>query len=185
METTSAVEAAGDRRGFLAKTIALVLGAVAYAAPVAAGIVAALNPLRQKSRAGQFLRLASLDVLPLGGPPQRFPVIADRVDAWNRFANQPVGAVFLQRTGDKKVSAIHVVCPHAGCSVTYNEEKNEYLCPCHNAHFDLTGKRTDETSPSPRDLDTLEVDRGRLQDGEVWVNFENFRTGTPKKIAEA
>ncbi|MEN6496538.1 MAG: Rieske 2Fe-2S domain-containing protein [Thermoguttaceae bacterium] len=175
------------RRGFLAGAVALVTGGVACAVPAFAGLVSFLNPLRQKAQAGQFLRLASLETLPDDGTPRKFPVILDRTDAWNRFPNEPVGAVFLRRvpSKDKKVTveAIHVVCPHAGCFIVYDATKNNFACPCHNGSFDLGGKRLDASSPSPRDLDTLEVE---LRNGtEVWVKFQNFRTGIPQKVAEA
>ena len=144
--------AADSRRGFLMKTFALALGALAYAVPVLAGLVAFLNPLRLKSQAGQFRRLASLDMVPEDGTPLKVSVIADRTDAWNRFANEPIGAVFLQRTGQGKLKARNVRCPHLGCSVDYQASEDRYFCPCHKASFDLTGKRTDANSMSPRDL---------------------------------
>jgi Rieske Fe-S protein len=174
------------RRGFFAKLIAVVVGAGVYAAPIAIGMVAFLNPLRASRRqtGGEgFIRLASLDTLPADGTPRKVPVVMDRVDAWNRFVNEPVGAVYLRRAGEKTVEAIQVVCPHAGCYVDFDGEKREFYCPCHNGHFDLVGKRLDENSPSPRDLDTLDVEvRG---EDEVWVRFQTFRTGTAEKIAEA
>jgi len=173
---------APQRRGFLAGAIAVGTGGIAVAVPALASLVSALNPLRQKAQAGQFLRLASLEAIPADGTPRKFPVSLDRTDAWNRFPNEPVGAVFLRRVKDT-VEAIHVVCPHAGCFIVYDTSKNTYCCPCHNGNFDLTGKRLDANSPSPRDLDTLEVE---IRNGtEVWVKFQNFRTGTPQKVAEA
>lgn len=174
------------RRGFLAAAIALVAGGVACAVPALAGLVTFLNPLRQKGQAGQFLRLASLETLPEDGTPRKFPVILDRTDAWNRFPQQPVGAVFLRRVkqgGKEGIAAIHVVCPHAGCFIAYDSSRKQFVCPCHNGHFDLSGKRLDAHSPSPRDLDTLEVEIRNQT--EVWVKFQNFRTGTPQKVAEA
>lgn len=181
--STQAVPDGDSRRGFLTKALALSLGGFAYAVPALAGIVSFLNPLRQKSQAGQFLRLAALDTLPDDGTPQEVSVVSDRTDAWNRFPNEPIGAVFLRRTGEAQVEAVNVVCPHAGCSVQYQEGEDKLFCPCHAASFDLTGKRLDATSPSPRDLDTLEVE---IRNGtEVWVRFQNFRTGTTQKIPEA
>ena len=44
----------------------VVCGGAALLIPAAAGIAAFLNPLRQKSQSGRFLRVASLDVLPDG-----------------------------------------------------------------------------------------------------------------------
>jgi Rieske Fe-S protein len=175
---------ADDRRGFLAKAVAVVCGVAACAVPAAAGLVAFLNPLRQKSAAGGFLRLASLEVLPEDGSPRKFPVFARRSDAWNSFPNQAVGAVFIRRVGAGQVEAIQVVCPHAGCFVAFDQQRNGFSCPCHAARFDISGKRLDPAgSPSPRDLDVLETE---VRNGtEVWVKFESFRTGTPEKTAES
>ena len=175
---------AGDpRRRFVIKAVALGSGALAYVVPALAGIVAFLNPLKQKSQAGQFLRVASLDLLPKDGTPQKVSIVSDRTDAWNRFPNEPIGAVLLRRTEGGQVEAINVVCPHAGCSVQYHAKDGKLFCPCHAASFALDGKRLDETSPSPRDLDTLEVE---IRNGtEVWVRFQNFRTGIPEKVPEA
>lgn len=170
-----------QRRGFITKAIALLVGAAAYLPPLAAGAWVFLNPLRQKGQGGRMFRLATLETL--DETPKKFPVIADRTDAWNRFPNEPVGAVYLRKTAQDQVQAIHVVCPHAGCSVQYQAGDNKFFCPCHSANFDLSGARLDETSPSPRNLDTLEVEI--RAENEVWVKFVNFRTGTPEKIEEA
>jgi len=174
-----------QRRGFLAELIAWICGGVALLVPVAAGMVAFLNPLRQKSQGGGFIKLATLATLPEDGVPQRFPVVAERTDAWNRFPNEPIGAVWLRRTAANAVEALQVVCPHAGCSIVYDDAEGEgkFFCPCHAATFGLGGERLEKTSPSPRDMDTLETEI--RNNTEVWVKFQNFRTGTPKKIAEA
>ncbi len=172
-----------NRRGFLAQAMALIFGTVALLVPVAIGIVAFLNPLRQKRRTARFRRLTSLDALPEDGTPRKFPVIADRTDAWNRFPNDPIGAVFLLRTGERTVKAFQTVCPHAGCSVHYvaADGGGKFFCPCHAAGFDLTGMPLDKKGPSPRPLDTLEVD---IPEGttDVFVKFQDFQTGTSKKV---
>ena len=177
------------RRGFLAKALALGLAAAAYAVPVLAGLAAALNPLRQKGRAGKDCKLTTLDALPEDGTPQKFAVIDERVNAWTRTI-EPIGAVYLMRTGDESepVRAIHVTCPHAGCSIQFKETVDEesgrkvrkFYCPCHQASFTLEGDRLDEPSPSPRDLDELAVDPDKLP--EVWVEFKNYRTGIAKQV---
>jgi len=174
---------ADDRRGFLTKVGAAVFAAVAYATPSLVGLVAFLNPWRQKAQAGQMIRVASLASLPVGGPPQRFPVLADRTDAWSAYRAEPIGAVFLHRTGENTITAFQVICPHAGCFVTFDPKNNGFYCPCHSAHFDVQGQRTDEKSMSPRDLDTLDVE---IRNGsDVWVKFETFQTGTSSKIAKS
>ena len=188
------------RRGFLTKIMALLAGSVALATPAAVGIISFLNPLRQKSRSGRFIRVTSLDAVPENGTPQKFAIIADRTDAWNFFPNEPIGAVYLRRTGKDKLEALQVVCPHAGCSISTKKVSGTvinpgstnfkekmvpdtfiFYCPCHAAHFDLSGKRLDTVSPAPRDMDSLEVE---IRDNEIWVKFQKFSTGTVNKIAQ-
>ena len=52
--TTPSSPAPDDRRGFLAKLLALGLGAVALAVPALSALAAFLNPWRQKSDVGQL-----------------------------------------------------------------------------------------------------------------------------------
>lgn len=168
-----------DRRNFLTKAAAVVIGGVlALAAPLA-GLFVILDPLRRKSDTGGAVLVAQLSALPENGEPRKFPVLATRVDAWNRSPNVPIGAVYLQRVGGK-VRALNVVCPHAGCFVDYRSAQNHYHCPCHNSSFALDGAVLDPKSPSPRALDDLQVE---IRHGtEVWVKFQNFRAGVHGKI---
>lgn len=168
------------RRSFLEKALASVIGLVVGVFPLASGLLVFLDPvLRKKSAAGgeskPFLRVASLSTLQDGKPAQ-VPVIADLVDAWNREVNQPVGAVYLIRNGDK-VTAYNAICPHAGCFVGYAAERNCFQCPCHTSSFTLEGERI-LPSPSPRDMDPLEVE---VKDGDVWVQFMSFYTGREER----
>lgn len=173
------------RRGF----IAVVLALIAMATPLLIGLIAWLNPMRQKGQAGRFFRIATTDALPEDGTPRKFPVIADRKDAWTIFPNEPIGSVFLSRVGSKSgkpedLQALCVICPHAGCFIGYDEKSNNFLCPCHTAYFDLCGKRTDAKSQSPRDMDAL--DEIEIRNGnEIWVKFQNFRTGSSAKVAKS
>jgi menaquinol-cytochrome c reductase iron-sulfur subunit len=168
-----------DRRDFLTKASAIVIGAgLALVAPVA-GLFVVLDPLRRKSADGGAVRVASLDALPADGEPRKFPVLATRVDAWNRTNNVPVGAVYLRRVGEK-VTACNAACPHAGCFVDFQPDNKRFFCPCHQSSFSPDGAILDKASPSPRALDDLaaEVRPG----GEVWVKFQNFRKGVKERI---
>lgn len=168
-----------ERRNFIYKACAIVIGGAIAAVPGVAGLLVLLDPLRRKSTNGGAVLVARVEALPENGEPRKFPVLATRVDAWNRTPNMPVGAVYLQRVGDR-VRALNVVCPHAGCFVDFRASQNHFHCPCHNSSFALDGKILDPKSPSPRGLDELPVEiRG---DGEIWVTFQNFRAGVHEKI---
>ncbi|MBL9188054.1 MAG: Rieske (2Fe-2S) protein [Opitutaceae bacterium] len=171
---------AGDRREFLTKAAAIAIGGAITAVPPVAGLCVFLDPLRRESPAGASVLVASLSALPEGGEPRKFPVLATKVDAWNRANNVPVGAVYLQRLKDNQVRALNVVCPHAGCFVNYRPGENDFFCPCHDSRFATDGAILDPKSPSPRPLDDLPVE---IRKGtEVWVTFQNFRAGEHKKI---
>jgi menaquinol-cytochrome c reductase iron-sulfur subunit len=169
-----------SRRGFLKAALSVIIGAVIGLVPLISGLIVYLDPLRRKSSAAGAVRVASLDALPADGIPRKFQVLATRVDAWNKFPDVPIGAVYLRRTPDNKVEALNVVCPHAGCFVDFVPDKAKYHCPCHNSSFTVAGKIDDPASPSPRGLDSLEV---QVRDGkEIWVNFQNFQAGRAEKI---
>jgi Rieske Fe-S protein len=169
-----------DRRGFLKKFSTGVFGALAMLGPLGAGIAVLLDPMRRKAASGMLVQVTSLASLPDDGVPRKFPIVASRVDAWNRSPATAIGAVYLRREKGKSVEALNVVCPHAGCFVDYVSGRNGYLCPCHNSTFALDGKINDPKSPAPRALDSLPVEI-RNSD-EVWVKFQNYRAGVAEKI---
>ncbi|MGH9650633.1 MAG: Rieske 2Fe-2S domain-containing protein, partial [Terriglobales bacterium] len=177
----------GDRRDFLKKACSVCIGGAIGAVPVAAGMAVYLDPLKRKGAGSLLVRVGSLDSLPADGTPTLFPVIATRTDAWTKMT-APVGAVYVRRVNEKTLQVFNATCPHAGCAVEFQMEKEGsdkkagYHCPCHDSDFTLEGKRSEE-SPAARDLDSLdyEIRKG----GQVWVNFENFQTGHKEKLPAA
>jgi menaquinol-cytochrome c reductase iron-sulfur subunit len=151
--------------------------------------------------AGKFTRITTLEALPLDGSPVQFAIMEDKVDAWNREPNQPVGSVFLRRLANQ-VLAFNAVCPHAGCYVAYSVARATFRCPCHNSAFALDGAKIETpemANPSPRALDTLDVEfrlpgiekaidektaAASTSPVEVWVRFRNFKAGTAEKIVD-
>src|SRR3954469_3722649 len=147
-----------DRRGFLTKVSAIVIGGLITLVPAAAGLFVFFDPLPRESSSGGGVKVASLGPLPENGEPRKFPVLATRVDAWNRSPNVPIGAVYLQRLAGDKVRAFNAVCPHAGCFVNFRTEQGHFHCPCHDSSFATDGKILDPKSPSARPLDDLPVE---------------------------
>ncbi len=169
------------RRGFLTYALAIICGGLAMLVPALAGLAVFFDPLRRKNGQTKMIRVATLDAVPDDGVPRQFPVIAERVDAWNR-SREPVGAVYLRRkAGQEEIECWTATCPHAGCFVDFDDETNTFKCPCHNSQFSLDGAII-EPSPSPRPMDTLEC---KVRKEEILVKFENFYTGKTEKVAKA
>jgi menaquinol-cytochrome c reductase iron-sulfur subunit len=172
-----------DRRGFLKRLLASVIGGVCSLVPLGAGLAVFFDPLRRKAEAGRAVQITSLHALPADGVPRKFSVISNRTDAWNKFPATPVGAIYLRRTDETTIEAFNVICPHAGCFIDYAADMHCYLCPCHNSTFAIDGSINDPKSPSPRGMDSLEVEI--RNESEVWIVFQNFRSGLVDKIPEA
>lgn len=186
----SADESTPDRRrDFLLKAGSVCAGCALAGVPVAAGLRVVADPVTKTDGASgaggelPFIPVASLESLPADGSPQKFTVRADKSDAWSRFPNQVIGAVFLRRLADEggepRIQAFNVVCPHLGCAIEFRDENRDYFCPCHNSAFALADGIQEASSPSARGMDELET---RIEsNGEIAVQFQNFVMGIADK----
>ena len=174
------------RRDFLQKAGSVAVGGAIIGCPAITGLVAVADPLIKGSAGGTFVKLTVVDAIPADGTPKAFKVIADKVDAWTTYRDVPLGMVYVRRTPEGTVDAFNASCPHAGCSVEYrNDEESgqHYYCPCHKSNFALDGSIASPKTPALRGLDSLEIDKEKWAQGEVWVKFEKFKAGVAKKIS--
>jgi menaquinol-cytochrome c reductase iron-sulfur subunit len=148
------------------------------------GVAYLLDPLRRRSRQGDFETLTRLGQL-AEGVPRAFPIIAERQDAWVKYPREPVGAVWLIRQPDgskEPVVAFSAECPHLGCAVNLAADGKSFLCPCHTSSFDFSGKPLNQVPPRPMDRLEVKVSRGSEPDSDVQVKFQRFRTQSEEKI---
>ena len=47
------------------------------------------------------------------------------------------------------VIAVNPTCTHAGCAVEWNAEQTQFICPCHNSKFDVSGAVTQGPATRP------------------------------------
>ena len=143
------------RRCFFKEVVAGIISAVLGIIPLGAGLVVLFDPLRRSAGSTGLVKVTSLEALPDDGIPRRFQVLATRIDAWNKFAQVPIGAVYLRRLKDGKIQAFNAVCPHAGCFVEFVPDRGIYSCPCHKSSFNIAGQIENRSSPASRGLDSL------------------------------
>ena len=181
------------RRSFMAIAIAIVTGAVTSLVPLVYGVLFFLDPIRRrngKSEGGEstgdgYIRVTSLDAVPVDGVPRRFALIADKQDAWTAYRNVEIGSVYIRRreagdvTEGSQLVCFNSLCPHLGCRVSYQGSDQSYICPCHASSFTATGERKNDIPP--RSLDELEID---VRNGnEVWVKYVEYKAGTEERIS--
>lgn len=56
---------------------------------------------------------------------------------------------------EEGVTAFSRRCTDLGCLVSWNRERQQFVCPCHQGVFDRTGRNI--AGPPPRPLDRFEV----------------------------
>jgi Rieske Fe-S protein len=107
-----------------------------------------------------------LDVAPLseigGSQPVGRKVVAEHIAGW-AITTEEHNVFVLPAKSNQVVSAI---CPHEGCEVWWNSQRNQFSCPCHESYFAADGAKI--SGPSPRGLDPLPT---RVQDGKLQVQY--------------
>jgi menaquinol-cytochrome c reductase iron-sulfur subunit len=163
---------ANHRRAFLKGAFGALLAAVAGAMawPLAASLV---SPVYRKSKL-HFSKANGFRSMPLGQP-----VKLDFSDASeDAFLRERVTQyVWAVKHSDADVTVFSPVCTHLGCRFGWHPDLEQFICPCHGSVFSITGKVLG--GPAPRALDTLP---SKIEDGELWVQWERFEPGTSQKV---
>ena len=183
------------RRNFMVEFAAAAIGAIVGIVPAITGTLFFLDPLLRKKESsdaedgessgvdkdeGGYINMGiNLGALPEDGSPQLFTVFDDKVDAWNKFLNPPIGSIWLRRDEAGQVKVFNTVCPHLGCSVEYRQGEGDFFCPCHTSAFNLDGDKQNEIPP--RGMDKLEF-KTKGDDNEIWVKYQNFRAAEKEQI---
>ncbi len=84
----------------------------------------------------------------------------------NTVSTDRANKLFIVREPDGGFLALSLTCSHLGCSVAWDELKNQFICPCHASSFDKFGGVIN--SPAPRPLDYYPV---LIEEGKVKIDF--------------
>jgi len=80
------------------------------------------------------------------------------------------GRFYLARQQDGGFIAVSLRCTHLGCSVTWEEGKQRFICPCHSSAFDISGEVLNP--PASRALDYYPV---LIENGVVKVDIGTLK----------
>jgi menaquinol-cytochrome c reductase iron-sulfur subunit len=106
-------------------------------------------------------------------PVQRLVQI-EQLDGWRRTVSQK--PVYVARDSAGQLTVLSAICTHLGCTVPWVDKQNKFICPCHQAIFDPTGKLVG--GPAPRGMDVLPI---KIEEGVLKVQYQYFRQLTPNK----
>lgn len=116
------------------------------------------------------LRFAQF-LVPSGKPRQSESVLIgaeSRIQPGEALSLDLGGHKILVLQTDQGVAAFSRRCTDLGCLVSWNRERQQFLCPCHRGVYDKNG--TNIAGPPPRPLDRFEVIRRGEQ---LYVNVQS------------
>jgi menaquinol-cytochrome c reductase iron-sulfur subunit len=156
-----------SRRSFLGALLGL--GSVFVATLLSIPLIRfALFPLLRRtteietSPVGELSQFSSLTA------PVMRTIQIEQVDGWRKAISEK--AVYVTKDSQGQLRVLTSICPHLGCTVPWNKEKNQFVCPCHGATFAADGTRV--SGPSLRGMDSLET---LVKNGQLLVRFQYFR----------
>jgi menaquinol-cytochrome c reductase iron-sulfur subunit len=154
-----------SRNDFVKATIG-VLGTimgVIVGIPIIGYIIA---PALKRQESEAWIPAGTLDHYPVN-EPTLFNFTRTTVNGWERTVNSyGVYIVRKSETGNDVV-AFSNVCTHLACRVNWNDQAQEYICPCHDGKFNIDG--TVVAGPPPRPLDRYET---KVEDGNLSLHFQ-------------
>jgi menaquinol-cytochrome c reductase iron-sulfur subunit len=161
-----------SRRGFLRLATGMVSAVIGLLLGIPF-VVALIAPTYRKSL-WPYARVG-----PVGPLPQEQPVsLRFQFQSTDAFLTQvETREVWVVKHSDTDLSVFSPVCTHLGCHYDWMASAQEFVCPCHNSFFSMTGKVL--AGPAPRPLDTLPY---RIESGVLYVKWERFQAGVPEKI---
>lgn len=161
LEAASAEEA--TRRKFLSGLIGVVAGIVSTVVAIPA-IGYLISPGLKRATGENWISLGPLaSVTP--GVPTPFKWSRQIEDGWVK-ATQSGMAYAVQLEG-QELKVLSDVCTHLGCRVVWHQDRQLFVCPCHDGFFAADGQVT--FGPPPKPLIDLPH---RIENGQIQVRLE-------------
>jgi len=142
---------------------------------VLAGVFASLGSaafrfLRPRISAATDAWLDVASISELTGPqPLSRKIVAEQITGW-AITTEEHNVFVLPAKNNQVLSAI---CPHEGCEVVWEQNRNRFSCPCHESYFAADGARI--SGPTQRSLDPLPM---RVQNGKLQVQYVSKEQAT-------
>src|SRR5262249_8639619 len=137
------------------------LGSVGVGALLSGPLVRfALHPVLAKTTETAWSDLGAIDEFSSITSPVRRLITVEQRDGWRKVISEK--SVYVTKGADGQLRVLPSICPHLGCSVPWNEAKEQFVCPCHVGVFGPDGALI--AGPPPRAMDELltKTEGGRL-----------------------
>jgi len=139
-----------SRRSFLAKLITLISGSIGIILGTLVAGFAISPALKKKEKdwieIGEILGLEA-------DTPKQVVYYYMKKDGW--LEKRVKSLVYVLKNEKDEITVFSPTCSHLGCSVRWNEERRQFLCPCHGGVYDINGRVV--AGPPPKPLSRYKV----------------------------
>jgi menaquinol-cytochrome c reductase iron-sulfur subunit len=154
-----------NRRDFIKLTTAAVgtfIGAV-VGLPAIAYLI---DPALKTAKSDAWVPLGKVETFEIGKPtPVSFT--RSKVNGWEKTVTSY--GLYVIKKSDTDFLVLSSKCTHLGCNVSWKDDRQEFVCPCHDAQFGPDGSV--RGGPPPRPLDAFSGDRLKVVDGVLQLHF--------------
>lgn len=154
-----------SRRDFIKATVTAIGGLIGALIGIPS-VAYLLSPSLRAEEDTDSIPLGALEDYPIG-IPTLFEFTRTKVNGWERTGLS--FGVYVLRQNEKDVRVFSDICTHLACRVTWHPDQKHYISPCHDGHFDITGKNI--SGPPPRPLDEFIT---KIEDGNLFVTLPPF-----------
>jgi Rieske Fe-S protein len=138
-----------NRRDFVKLTSAAI-GTVIGATIGLPAIGYLISPALRADGKDAWVPIGLLDDIPVG-EPYAFSFTRTQVNGWERTATSYGGFVLRKSEAPKDMVILSSRCTHLSCQVNWHADSKSFICPCHDASFDINGKVINGPPPKPLD----------------------------------
>ena len=133
-----------------------------------------LYPLYAKGGRSEWSEVGDIREFANNKEPVRKTITFTQRDGWREVVSAQ--SVYVNRAADGQLEVLSAICPHLGCTVSWQASQDKFVCPCHGGDFKADGQHI--SGPPPRGMDRLPT---QLIDGKLQVRFEYFRSNVPNQ----
>lgn len=157
-----------SRRAFFASFLGVFSGAIAtvIGIPVLRYV---LYPIQGAIRSIKWTEVGDASEFAAIDKPITKIISLVQIDGWREVVSRQ--SVFVSRSAEGQLQVLSPICPHLGCSVSWHQDQDKFICPCHGGQFSADGSRI--SGPPPRGLDKLQA---QVVGGKLQVEFQYFRS---------
>ena len=162
-----------SRRSFFGTL--LVIGSASMGALLAIPVLRyILYPLYSKAAGTEWSDVGRVSDFLASKVPIRKTITFKQRDGWREVVTSQ--SVYVTHGAGNQLIVLSAICPHLGCSVSWQAGQDIFICPCHGGEFRPDGLHI--LGPPPRAMDRLPT---QVKDGLLQVRFEYFRSNVPNQ----